>query len=49
MFRPLPISLSLAAILLTALSTFAPASASAHPPAPRPPDFGPNVLFVVGV
>jgi hypothetical protein len=44
MFRPAPLSLSipLAAILLTALSTFAPASA--QPPAARPPDFGPNVL-----
>ena len=42
MFRPVPLSMWLSAILLTTLSTFAPASA--HPPAPRPPDFGPNVL-----
>jgi hypothetical protein len=42
MFRPVPISLPLSAVLLTTLSIFAPASA--HPPAAGPPDFGPNVL-----
>src|SRR5262249_59180389 len=40
MFRP--ISLSLAATLLTALSTSTPASA--QPLAAHPPNFGPNVL-----
>ena len=42
MFRPVPLSLWLSAVLLTTLSTFAPASA--HPPGAGPPDFGPNVL-----
>jgi hypothetical protein len=42
MFRPIPISLSLSAVLLTTLSIFAPASA--EPLAARPPDLGPNVL-----
>src|SRR5262252_2195072 len=42
MFRPVPLSLWLSAILLTTLSTFAPASADK--PAAHPPDFGPNVL-----
>ena len=42
MFRPVPLSLLLSAVLLTTLSTFAPASA--QPLAARPPDLGPNVL-----
>jgi hypothetical protein len=42
MFRPVLISLSLSAVLLTTLSILAPASA--QPLAARPPDLGPNVL-----
>ncbi len=47
MFRPISHSISFAAILLTALSMFTPASAqppAAHPPDLGPPDFGSNVL-----